>query len=228
MSIFGKVRVITLSTINTVLDRVIDMNSIGALEQYERDMQQVRDTLDNQEARQGSRVDSLPDAIATLTQERNDEQAMLDTFILKNDPADALKIKQLQVHLNSLNDQIKSSGSRLQDSQGEQAKFQEAVSNLDVRLAEVRSKIVQLKDMKETSDVKHESARKLASVDLGAMPDTSKVEERLRENAAVSDRELDRGLSRVVGATTDPVRDMKLDAQVQKRREELLAKQKTA
>ena len=228
MTIFSKVRVITLSTIHTVLDRVIDMNSPGALEQYERDMQQVRDTLDNQEARQGSRVDSLPDAIATLTQERDDEQAMLDTFILKNDPKDVLKIKQLQVHLNSLEDQIKSSGSRLQDSQGEQAKFQEAVSKLDVRLAEVRSKIVQLKDMKESSDVKHESAQKLASVDLGAMPDTSKVEERLRENAAVSDRELDRGLSRLVGATADPVRDMKLDLQVQKRREELLAKQKTA
>lgn len=223
-SIFQKVRTIGLSNMHTLLDKVIDMNSIGALEQYARDLQTARDTLDDQAASLRSDVKTLPTEIAGLEARSKAADSNITTLLsdsIKENDKDAAV---LEAQLMQLEDQVRVRKSKLENAQAELAKFTDMVAKIDLKRASVNGQITVLHDLRDVTTAKEKSAKLLSGVSLSEMPNVDNVAERLRRKAAVADNKLDREMGRVSGSVADNTLDATVAARLAARRQALDAK----
>lgn len=220
-SIFQKVRTIGLSNIHTLLDKVIDKNSIGSLEQYARDMQAARDALDDQAASLKSDVKTLPTEIAGLEARREAADTNITILLNDSDPSNDHQAAVFEAQLMQLEDQIRIRRSKLEAAQVELATFTDMVAKIDLKRASVDGQIAVLRDLRDATTAKEKSAKLLSSVSLSEMPNVDNVAERLRRKAAVADNKLNREMGRVTDSVTDTTLDATVTARLAARRQAL-------
>lgn len=219
-----KVRTIFLSNLHTVLDKALDWNDVGTLEQYARDLQQARDSLDDQAASLRSDVKTLPVEIAGLDARRKAADTNITALLSDNDPSNDHKAAPLEAQLMTLENQIGVKKTKLENARTEVVKFEDAVSKIDLKRAEVDGQIAVLRDMKDAATAKEKSAKLLSGVRLSEMPNTDNIAERLRRKAAVADNRLEREIGRVTDSVADSTLDATVAARLAARRQAIEAK----
>ena len=223
-SITQKIRTIVLSNVHTVLDKVLDWNDIGALEQYARDLQQARDSLDDQAAAYRSDAKTLPVEIAGFEARQKAADVNITTLLSDNDPSNDHKAAPLEAQLMTLENQIAVKKMKLESAQAEAVKFADAVSKIDLKRAEVDGQIAVLRDLKDAATTKEKAAKLLSGVSLSEMPNTHNIAERLRRKAAVADNRLEREMQRVTGSVADATLDATVAARLAARRQAIETK----
>lgn len=219
-----KVRTITLANVHSFLDWVGNWNDVGQLEQYARDLQQARDTLDDQAAVCRSDAKTLPVEIAGLGARRKAADTNITVLLSDNDPSNDHKAAPLEAQLMTLENQIEVKKTKLENAKTEVVKFEDAVSKIDLKRAEVDGQIAVLRDMKDAATAKEKSAKLLSGVRLSEMPNTDNIAERLRRKAAVADNRLEREMGRVTSSVADSTLDATVAARLAARRQAIEAK----
>src|SRR3989344_735099 len=80
MSVFGKTRLAVLSVANSLLDRVIDLNSVEAVKQNIRDIEVSRDSLSDSVATARGYVTGVKREVSQLATERDKLNRQIDTL----------------------------------------------------------------------------------------------------------------------------------------------------
>lgn len=220
-SAYQKARTIVLSNVHTLLDKIIDMNSLGALEQYARDLQTARDMLDDQAASYKSDAAVLPTEIAGLEARHGAADANISVLLSDSDPTNDHKAAVLEAQLMTLEDQIKVKRDKLGSARTEAAKFADAVSKIDLKLASVNGQIAVLRDTQSATTAKEKSAKLLEGVSISDMPNVDNVAQRLRRKSAVADNRLNRAMGRVTDAVSDSTLDATVAARLAARRQKV-------
>ncbi|OGZ07676.1 MAG: hypothetical protein A3C93_02115 [Candidatus Lloydbacteria bacterium RIFCSPHIGHO2_02_FULL_54_17] len=221
---FQKFRNLTLSTVHTVLDKAIDMNSIGALEQHVRDLTSARDTLDDQAAGFRNDVKMLPTAIAGLRHRHKEADDNINLFMSDDDESNNKYIPDLEAKLVSLEGQIAIKEGQLTDAQAQLAKFDEAVRKFSSVIAEKSGRIETLRAMEGATTAKEKAAKALAGISVGDAPNTDNVEARMQRKAAVADNRVEREMAAVTGALGTSSLDAEVAARIAKRKAALAEK----
>jgi phage shock protein A len=223
-SLFQKIRLITLSNLHTVLNAVIDLNSIGAIEQYVRDLQAAHDTLDDQAAVSRSRVKTLPGEIASLHAKHAEADENINILLGDDDPSNDHLAAPLEAKLISLEQQLTLKQTELDATKVELAKYEEAASKIEMRKVEMEGRLEVLRQIDQSNKGKARAEKLLSGVTVGDTPDVDDVERRLREKQAVTDNKLDRTLDRVTGGMGATSTEAIIVARLAKRRAELAKK----
>lgn len=227
-SLFDKLRIITVSNLHSFLNAVIDLNSVGAIRQYVRDLEQARDTLADQLAVVNSRANNLPNEIGGLQARYDALNDDIDTILGDEDPnndhlaTDLIKRQQL------LEKQIKSKREALETQQQEQSSLAGAVGKLNSRIEEMKSRIEVLKDLEATARGKARAAKALKGISLGEQPSIDDVEQRLRDNATMAEAQLDRQLGNLVDGLGDSSADASAAAELIRRKQQIALKKADA
>lgn len=227
-SLFDKLRIITVSNLHSFLNAVIDLNSVGAIRQYVRDLEQARDTLADQLAVVNSRANNLPNEIGGLQARYDALNDDIDTILGDEDPnndhlaTDLIKRQQL------LEKQIESKREALEAQQQEQSSLAGAVGKLSSRIEEMKSRIEVLQDLEATARGKARAAKALKGISLGEQPSIDDVEQRLRDNATMAEAQLDRQLGNLVDGLGDSSADASAAAELIRRKQRIVDKKADA
>lgn len=201
-TITGKIRSITLANVHTVLDFIKSLNSIGEYQQYIRDLETARDILDDQAAISRAKVNTLPAEIARLQAQHDEADRNIDILLSDDDTSNDHLAKPLEAKLLNLETQISSKESQLATAQEEFAKFEKAVSEIDMTLISAKGKLQVLQELESTTGARQKAEKLLSGVSVGEAPDTDSMEQKLRDKAAVANNGLDRSIDRLTSSVS--------------------------
>ena len=199
-SILAKLRIISLSNLHAFLDAVKSLNSIGEFEQYIRDIEKVRNNLDDQSAALRGRKSYLETQIASAEANIAVANDNIDLVLGDDDPTNDHIAVGLQVELDAAEKKIASAQAELETILPQVAQFDDAVMKLNTKLQESNIKLEALRSLETMSNAKEKAAKALSNIDFGDEPDTSGVESKLHEKSSVADNALRRSLNEVTAS----------------------------
>ena len=200
-SILSKLRLITLSNFQDVLDWVIDLNDLGAVKQYARDLE---DSIRQME----SFGNSLTGGISTLKREIGvgekatvDLQADVDAFLEDDDPSNDNQALPIQVTLDDATATLESNRGKLTDKLAKSQKVEHAISMMTAKLTAMVRRVKELEEMKKETAALVQGADAYQNMEsaMGDIPSVDKVGARIVAKHATAEA----GFDRVMGAATE-------------------------
>jgi len=201
----SKVRTIVLSNAHSLLDKVIDMNSIGAVKQGIRDLEESIEDLEEASAQAAGYVRTITREASELEAQANELDHNID-FILgdEDENNDHLAIP-LQARLDGINQQLEEKSGEIPESQTVASQLAEAVSNLRAKHAGMVQQLSKLEALDREAKAKEAAATALSRVaDLtaqGADVSVDDVTAKIRRRGDVADVKFERAM----GSMTDTV-----------------------
>jgi|GEM_PF-3953412 phage shock protein A len=203
-SVLGKIRLIALGNVHTLLNKAIDMSSSSIIDQHLRDLKDARDQLQNDTAGARGNVSVLKEDIADLVNQIGKKNGDIDALLgdtTADNHDDAVK---LQSNVLMLEDAKKAKQVELDTAVQVEASMTHALEAVGHRVEELNSRLETLKHManaakaKENAATALNNAHTLAGSDVTSTVDS--LEHRIRQNSAVADERLQMAL----GQTTTP------------------------
>jgi phage shock protein A len=217
-SIFAKVRVITLGNFHSLLDKVIDLNSIPMIEQYVRDLEDARKDLQGTLAEKKFDLTTAQNDLKThqATSAGMERDIQLLASQEKNDAA-----KRLAVALVGINRAIEQDKAAIATVQGTVARFEDAVARV---VAQEQKMKTQLGTLRTTVALSRSQQRATAAVEaagtaIQAGGSIDNLAERIGHEAARSQAAFENALGAMetpADASTDAEADALLARLTQK------------
>lgn len=213
MSLFSRIRTVTLAYSNNLLDKAVDMNSIPVVKQYVRDLEDAIDKTGHESAVAAANITVLQSNI-TMQQKTMDLAAQrARAYLEKNDDVNArlvaARIHDSQILSDSLKEQIGQATINAQ-------KMDKALEQMTTRHSEVMTQLRTLES--EDRQAKNlesatQSLKAASSVlsDNGVNDSVDGVGQRIHQRSAVANEEF----NRTVGAfdqPADPLKDAAIDS----------------
>lgn len=201
-TIVGKLGLIADSNLNTVLDRVIDFNSTGAIETYIRELKDSSRQLDQAVAETIGRIKGLNREKTENAARATRLEATID-YIINKDGDDtnnhtALPYGEELVGINERNVQI---DAQIEDLGQTRGQLEQALGLLNGKIGEMDGRLKTLKSTTAMTEAKEEGARALskAAEFLGKGPGASvdNAMHRAEARKDTADATLDRTLDQV-------------------------------
>lgn len=190
-SIFSKVRTIFLSNVHTVLDKTIDLNSIAAVEQNIRDLEEARKDLEGELAEQQYDLNKKKTDSVAHEARKNELIASIQKLGTTHPSAKALA--EDVVRLNDLMTQEQQVIIQItQTVNGLSA----AVSKVRAKEADMKSQLGRLKAMDSTAKAQNRAVSAIEAV--SSATDTSSIDNiqtKIEHNAARAGAAFDRALN---------------------------------
>lgn len=213
MSIFSKVRTIALSNLHTVLDRAINLNSVGAVEQHVRDLEAACQDLEGTLAE--ARFDLRTKRGNLQTHETHAERLTADIRTLMNGAEQSAgnqsAARQLAGQLATLRETISTDNATILDATEVEGKLAQAVSAINAKETEMKARVGALRATAASTQAKNRAASALDAVgnaiEAGGSIDC--VADKIGREGARGDAKFDRALG---GVPVDPAAVAKADA----------------
>lgn len=218
-SIFDKVRLITLSNVHSLLDEVIDLNNIGAIEQHIRDLEEARNMLDDQAAASRSDAGVLPKEIGTLEAQHAAADSDITTLLNDGDSSNDHLAAPLEAKLIMLEKQIADKKAALKPIQDQVTQFDTAVSKINTAIIAAKGQLDTLRNLDTMAKGKERAAKALSGISLTNTLDVDGIATKLRRREAVADNKLSRALGGITEAVTDSGFDAEVAARLARRRQ---------
>lgn len=215
MNLFSKVRTIALSNLHTVLDRAINLNSVGAVEQHVRDLEAARQDLEGTLAE--ARYDLRTKRSNLSTHETHAEKLTADIRTLmganggETSEQNKAAARQLAGQLATLRETIATDDSTCHDSAEVEMKLTQAVAAINAKETEMKQRVGTLRAQASSTQAKNRAANALESVGnaLEAGGSIDNVADKVGRENARADAKFDRALGAV---PADPTTGAKADA----------------
>jgi phage shock protein A len=200
VSLFSKVRTITLSSMHGVLDKAIDMNSIGAVEQHIRDLEDARKDLEGTLAESRFDLKTKQNNLTTHRASATSLGTNIRTLLASNGgapaPQQTASAKTLAANLATMRALVATEEQQIADAQSVVNRMTQAVAQVNVKETEMKTQLGTLRGQVAASKAKSKAAGALdavgSAVEAGGSIDglTEKIG---RENAR-SDAAFERAL----------------------------------
>ncbi|MBI4285820.1 MAG: PspA/IM30 family protein [Chloroflexi bacterium] len=196
--LFQKARVAALSTAHALLDKVIDMNSIGAVKQYVRDMENALEDLEDAAATAAGHVRTVQRDADQLRSQIKELNQNIDFIISDNNPANDYLAKPLEARLIGLEQRASTKDEEIAAGQKTAQALSEAVSALRTRYQNMVEQLRRLEAMDRAAKAKEAAveamrqAGRLASA--GGDVSVDAVADRIQRRSDVADAKFERAM----------------------------------
>lgn len=197
-SLFQKARVAALSTAHALLDKIVDMNSIGAVKQYVRDLENALEDLEDAAAIAAGHVRTVQRDAETLRFQIKELNQNIDFILSDNNPANDHLAKPLEARLIGLEQRLTTKDDEMATGQKSAQALGEAVSALRARYQNMVEQMQRLEAMDRAARAKESAAQamrqagRLASA--GGDVSIDAVADRIQRRADVADAKFERAL----------------------------------
>lgn len=222
-SVLEKIRVITLSNVHEFLDFAIDLNDVGALKQYARDLEAaVRQMEEFANGRMGS-ISTLSRDLENARSLAESRQADIDTLLTDDDTGNDHHALAIQVQLNEVQEDIVSMETRLADAHEQHQDAEEAISMMTAKLKEVVGRIEELEALSEETEALETGAEAMEGMTRAfeGSPSVDKVGQRIIQKNATARAQFDRAMGKASEASVNDATIASAEAALARRRQEL-------
>jgi phage shock protein A len=213
MTVFSKIRLITLGNVHDLLDKVIDANSSSAIRQHVRDLETALSELQNTAAVAAGQVRTLNREKGDLEAKKQHVDGVIKQLLQSDNPSKETFAKQQAVQGQALKQQIDAMAQSLVEQTQTSKNLDEAVAALDRSHTQWVSRLRTLEVLDRGTKAKEQAADVLksagstasAGVDLSA----DDIESRMRARGDVADEKFSRAMDSVSAA--DPANSGEAD-----------------
>lgn len=223
--LFQKARVAALSTAHSLLDKIVDMNSIGAVKQHVRDLENALEDLEDAAAIAAGHVRTVQrdaDQVRFQIKELNQN---IDFILSDNNPANDHLARPLEARLIGLEQRASTKDDEIVTGQKSAQALSEAVSALRARYQNMAEQLHRLEAMDKGAKAKESAveamrqAGRLASA--GGNVSIDAVADRIQRRADVADAKFERALGDMSGQVEKDVVLAQAEARLAQRKARL-------
>lgn len=229
-SVFNKLRIITLSNVHAVLDWAIDLDDVGALKVYARDLEGAVKQMEQFDNGVQGTIETLQNDSAKAQRLVKNWQLDVDTLLTDDDTANDAQALAIQVDLDATTADLEKMRSKLADKQAEHDNAVKAIGMLNAKLHQVVTRIDELAEAKEETAAMHTGAAAMENVTkvFSDQPSVDDVGKRIMDKNAEARAELRRAMGKASESAKDDTRIASAEAALSRRKAELAAKKQTA
>jgi phage shock protein A len=224
-SLFQKARIAALAAAHSLMDRVVDLNSIGAVKQYVRDLENALEDLEDASAAAAGHVRTVQrDADQVRSQIRELNQN-IDFVLSDNKPENDYLATPMEARLIGLEQRATTQDEEIGTGQKTAQALNEAVSTLRTRYQNMVQQVQRLEAMDKATRAKESAvdairqAGQIASA--GSDVSIDAVADRIQRRADVADARFDRALGEMNGEVEKDVVIAQAQARLEQRKARL-------
>ncbi len=222
--LFQKARIAALSSAHALLDKLVDMNSIGAVKQYIRDLEDALEDLEDAAATAAGHLRTVQrDSIQLQSQVRELNQN-IDFIIGDNNPENDHLAKPLEARLIGLEERSRTKGEEINSSQKTTQALNEAVSTLQAKYQGMVEQLQRLEAMDRAAKAKEGAVEAMRNVgrisSAGGNVSIDAVADRIQRRSDVADAKFEQAM----GLMSDSVEKDVVLAQAEARLEQRKAR----
>jgi phage shock protein A len=224
-SLFQKARIAALAAAHSLMDRVVDLNSIGAVKQYVRDLENALEDLEDASAAAAGHVRTVQrDADQVRSQIRELNQN-IDFVLSDNKPENDYLATPMEARLIGLEQRATTQDEDIGTGQKTAQALNEAVSTLRTRYQNMVQQVQRLEAMDKATRAKESAvdairqAGQIASA--GSDVSIDAVADRIQRRADVADARFDRALGEMNGEVEKDVVIAQAQARLEQRKARL-------
>lgn len=223
-SLFQKARIAALSAAHNLMDKVIDLNSIGAVKQYVRDLEAGLEDLEDASAVAAGHVRTVQREADQLRSQINELNTNIDFILSDSKPENDYLATPLEARLIGLEQRMSTKNEELEAAQKTSKALVEATAALRAKHQGMVAQIQRLEAMDIAAKAKEKAADAIQQAgriaSSGGDVSIDAVSDRIQRRADVADARFERAL----GDMTDTVEKDVVVAQAQARLEARKAK----
>src|SRR5512136_2283411 len=222
--LFQKARIAALSAAHALMDKVVDLNSIGAVKQYARDLENALEDLEDASAAAAGHVRTVQRDADQIRYQIKELNQNIDFILTDNKPENDSLATPLEARLIGLEQRIVTKDEEIAAGQKTTQALVEAVSTLRTRYQNMVQQVQRLEAMDMASKAKERAvgairqAGQIASV--GSDVSIDAVADRIQRRADIADAKFERAL----GEMNNEVKKDVVIAQAQARLEQRKAR----
>jgi phage shock protein A len=223
--LFQKARIAALSSAHALLDKIVDMNSIGAVKQYVRDLENSLEDLEDAAATASGHLRSVQrDAIQIQSQIKELNQN-IDFILSDSNLANDHLAKPLEARLIGLEQRINSKNEEIDSGQKTAQALNEAVSTLQARYQSTVEQLQRLEAMDTAAKAKENAVEAMRSVgritSAGGNISVDAVADRIQRRADVADAKFEQAMGEMSGQVEKDVVLAQAEARLEQRKARL-------
>lgn len=193
-TIFQKLRTLTLGNIHDLLDKAIDLNSLGSIRQHIRDLETARDELSDQAAVTDASVGVIGSKISNLNIQIATTNGNIDLILSDEDDSNDHLATPLEARLMGFESELESLNEELTSTKATAQALNEAASKVSAKHLEMMGHLRRLESLDRTTKAKERASEALKQASVGDTVSVDNVTERLEQRGAVADSKLKRAL----------------------------------
>jgi len=223
--IFEKARIAALSAAHALLDKVVDMNSIGAVKQYVRDLENALEDLEDASAAAAGHVRTVERDADQIRYQMKELNQNIDFILSDNKPENDHLATPLEARLIGLEQRISTKDEEIAAGKKTAQALVEAVSALRTRYQNMVEQVQRLEAMDMATKAKENAveamrqAGRIASV--GSDVSIDAVADRIQRRADVADVRFERALGEMSGQVKKDVVIAQAQARLEQRKARL-------
>lgn len=220
-----KVRIAVLAGVHGLLDKVIDLNSVGAVKQYIRDLEGAVEKLEEASAVAGGREVTVRREVGVLRAQSEELDRNIDLLLSDNDPKNDSSAKVLETRLIGLEELLQSKTEDLTDAVQTASQLRQALADLEAKHIKMVQQVKRLESMDAAAKAKEQVAGTMKKVTQqiagGAGISVDNVAAKIQERADVAEQKFQRAMGGVASETEKDVTLAEADARLAARRARL-------
>jgi len=202
-SLFEKARIAALATAHKLMDKVVDLNSVEAVKQYVRDVENALEDLEDASATAAGHVRSVQRDAEQIRSQTKELNQNIDFILSDNKPENDHLATPLEARLIGLEQRLATKDEEITTGQKTAQALSEAVSTLRTRYQNMVQQIQRLEAMDRATKAKESAVQaiKQAGQIASAGSDVSidAVADRIQRRADVADARFERALGEMSG-----------------------------
>jgi phage shock protein A len=224
-SLFEKARIAALAAAHKLMDKVVDLNSVEAVKQYVRDVENALEDLEDASATAAGHVRSVQRDAEQIRSQAKELNQNIDFILSDKKPENDHLATPLEARLIGLEQRLTTKDEEIITGQKTAQALSEAVSTLRTRYQNMVQQIQRLEAMDRTTKAKESAvhAIKQAGQIASAGSDVSidAVADRIQRRADVADARFERALGEMSGQVEKDVVIAQAQARLEARKARL-------
>jgi len=221
-SLFQKARVAALSSAHALLDKIVDINSVGAVKQYIRDLENALEDLEDAAATAAGHLRTVQRDSIQLQSQIKELNQNIDFILSDNNPANDYLAKPLEARLIGLEQRSNTKNEEIESSQKTAQALNEAVSALQSRYQNMVEQMQRLEAMDTAAKAKESAVEAMRNVgrisSTGSNVSVDAIADRIQRRADVADAKFEQAMGDMSGQVEKDVVLTQAEARLEQRK----------
>ena len=208
-----KIRTLTLGNLHDLLDRAIDLNSVGALKQHIRDLEVAKDQITDEAVIAKGQTNALRTEVENLQLQIKTTDENIDLILGDSDPTNDAVAETLEARLIGYEEKLKEKRDELRTADETSIALWESAQRLTAKHTEMLGNLRRIESTDRATRAKERATGALKQAAKTGEVSVDNIQSRMQERATVADSRFERAL----GAMVDKVDISVVQAQAKQR-----------
>ncbi len=223
--LFQKARIAALSTAHALLDKAIDLNSVGAVKQYVRDLENALEDLEDAAATEAGHVRTVQRDSIQIQSQIKELNKNIDFILTDNNPANDHLAKPLEARLIGLEQRSAAKNEELDSAQKSAQALNEAVSALQAKYQSMVEQMQRLEAMDTATKAKEHAVEAMKNVgritSAAGNVSVDDITDRIQRRSDVADAKFEQAMGEMSGQLEKDVVLAQAEARLEQRKARL-------